>query len=96
MTPLSMVETREMLEEIDKENPIIAHIHKFSKMKKEDALKLKEEISGLNFMKVKAEHIIKIVDILPEDASDLNKIFSDVSLDEEESKKIIEIVKGYK
>jgi len=47
-------------------------------------------------MKMKREHLVKIVDVLPQDATDLNKIFSDVSLTEEETNKILEIVKGAK
>ena len=47
-------------------------------------------------LKLKQEHIVKIVDLLPEDALDLNKIFTDVSLDEDETTKILEIVKKYK
>jgi len=47
-------------------------------------------------IKLKADHIVKVIDFLPEDASDVNKIFSDVSLDENETNKILDIVKKYK
>ena len=42
------------------------------------------------------EYIIKVIDFLPEDASDVNKIFTEVSLDENEIKQITEIVKKHK
>ena len=45
---------------------------------------------------MKGEHVAKIIDFLPEDASDLNKIFTDVSLDENEIKQIKDIVAKYK
>ena len=47
-------------------------------------------------LKIKNEHIVKIIDLMPEDASDLNKIFTDVSLTEDETKKILEAVKQFK
>ena len=40
--------------------------------------------------------MVKIVDLLPEDSIDINKIFTDVSLDENETNKILEVVKKYK
>ncbi|MBI2124317.1 hypothetical protein HYT92_00855, partial [Candidatus Pacearchaeota archaeon] len=46
--------------------------------------------------KLKPENIAKIIDFLPEDASDINKIFIDTGLDENETAKIIEIVKKYR
>ena len=50
----------------------------------------------LDSMKIKKEHIVKIINLLPADSSDLNKIFTDVSLDEDETNKILEIVKKYR
>ncbi len=46
-------------------------------------------------MKLKEEHIVKIVDFMPGDASDLNKVMVDVSLDQEEVNKILDVVKKY-
>ncbi len=95
MSPLSMVEAKDLLESVEKQE-FIAHINKFSKMKTEHARKLREEMEKLDLMKMKPEHIVKIIDLLPEDISDLNKIFQEVSLDENEAKKILEIVQHYK
>ena len=47
-------------------------------------------------MRVKQEHIVKIIDLMPENAEELNKIFVDSSLDEDETKKILETVKEFK
>jgi DNA-directed RNA polymerase subunit F len=95
--PLSMVEVKELLESLKEENvkKDLTGYLKFSKIKKEDALKLKKEIEDLNMIKIKEAHIVKIIDILPEDSSDLNKIFTDVSLDESEINKLLEVVKKY-
>ena len=69
---------------------------KFLKTKQAQAKKIKEELEKLDLLKMKREHAVKIVDLLPEDASDLNKIFTDVSLNEDETNKILEIVKKTK
>ena len=42
------------------------------------------------------EHIVKVIDFLPDDAESLNKIFTDVSLDEDEAKKILDVVREFK
>lgn len=93
MKPLSMAETKEVISEDEKD--IAGFIKKFTKLSNKDAEKLREELTNLGLMKLKEEYLIKIIDLLPEDASDLNKIFVDVSLDEEEINKITEVVKKY-
>lgn len=92
--PLSLAEAKELLgegrEEIEK------FIKSFSKMKPEDAKKMRGEIESLGIIKMKSEHLVKIIDIMPEDAADLNKIFVDVSLSEDEAEKILNVVKQYR
>ena len=92
--PLSLPEVSKL---IDKEEgkEIKTFIKKFNKIKYDEAIKLREEIEKLDLIKVKQEHIVKIIDFLPEDTVDLNKIFTDVSLDENEISSILEIVKKY-
>ncbi|MGV8151793.1 MAG: hypothetical protein ACP5OG_01825 [Candidatus Nanoarchaeia archaeon] len=82
--------------ESDKKTEIEAYLKKFLKTKPESAKKITQELEALDMLKLKKEHIIKIIDLLPEDASDLNKIFSDTSLSEDETNKILEIVKNNK
>lgn len=96
---LSMPEVKKLLGEVEdneKKKQLEAFIKKFSKLQAKKAMEMKKEIEGFNMIKLKPEHIAKIIDILPEDASDLNKIFVDVSLDEDETNKILETVKKYK
>jgi DNA-directed RNA polymerase subunit F len=98
-TPLNMNEVQEILEGVpdnEKKEEMKIFLKKFLKTKPEKAKKLKEELEKLDMLKIKREHIVKIVDLLPEDASDLNKIFADVSLNEDETNKILEIVKKTK
>ncbi|MFA7708392.1 MAG: hypothetical protein WCX73_05570, partial [Candidatus Pacearchaeota archaeon] len=58
--------------------------------------KIQEDLEKADLLKLKREHIVKIIDLLPETASELNKIFTDISLNEDETNKILEIVKNSK
>ncbi len=92
--PLSLAEVKDMISE---DKPEIEKFTKtFSKMKPNEAKKIREELDKLEIIKIKPETIVKVIDLMPEDASDLNKIFIDVSLNEDEINKILEVVKKYK
>ena|SRR3989338_1030582 len=98
-TPLNMNEVEEILKDIpesDKKEQMQLYLKKFLKTKTGQGKKIKEDLEKLDLLKLKKEHIAKIIDILPEDASDLNKIFVDISLNEDETNKILEIVKNSK
>lgn len=97
--PLSSGEVKEILKKLpatEKSKNLVAYIKKFAKTSPADIQKLKKELQGLNLLKLKSEHITKIIDMLPDDAEDIRKIFADVSLDENEITSILEIVKKYK
>lgn len=97
--PLDLNEVENMLKEIsdnEKKEETKIFLKKFLKTKSQQAKKIKEELKSLDLLKIKRDHIVKIVDFLPEDASDLNKIFTDISLNEDETNKILEIVKNAK
>ncbi len=95
--PLSMSEALKYIkkEESD-ETDIIGFIKKFAKIKKERAEALQKNLKELELIKVNDENISKIIDLMPEDASELNKIFVDVSLDDEEVQKILNTIKETK
>lgn len=95
--PLSMAEVAEYVKKNDEnETEIIGFIKKFNKLKLKEARELKKEIEALGIIKIKQEYAIKMIDLLPETAEELNKIFVDVSLEEDETKKILETIKKYK
>jgi DNA-directed RNA polymerase subunit F len=95
--PLSMSEVVEYVKKSEEgETEIIGFINKFNKLKPKEARELKKEIEKLEMIKIKPEYAIKIIDVLPETAEELNKIFVDVSLDEDETKKILETIKKFK
>lgn len=93
MKPLSMIEAKEIVEKHSENLEIREHFKKFCKIKLKQAEEIRKELESMDNHKIRQEHIVKIIDFLPEDASDLNKIFTEVSLDENEIKQIIEIVK---
>jgi DNA-directed RNA polymerase subunit F len=95
--PLSIVEASEYIKKDENsETDILGFMKKFMKIKLADAKELRKKLEGLDFMKVRTEHIVKVIDLMPENGEDLNKIFVDVSLDEDETKKILETIKEFK
>ncbi|MEM2932807.1 MAG: RNA polymerase Rpb4 family protein [Candidatus Pacearchaeota archaeon] len=102
-TPISLAEVKEILakekkEENKKVEQVLDYVNKFAKLSAENARKLMEELKTLQIVKLDEEYIVKIVDILPEDADDVRKIFvgSSISLNQDEIQKILEIVAKYK
>jgi DNA-directed RNA polymerase subunit F len=97
--PLNYNEVETILKDLpdsDKKQETVDFLKKFVKTKPEQAKKIKEGLEKLDMLKLKREHVVKIVDLLPKDASDLNKIFTDVSLNEDETNKILEFIKNAK
>lgn len=97
--PLNLNETQDILEDIsdsDKKEEAKIYLKKFLKTKPERAKKIQEELEKADLLKLKKEHIVKIIDLLPETASELNKIFTDLTLNEDETNRVLEIVKNSK
>ena len=97
--PMTMYETRELVEklkETEKTKELASFIKKFEKSDAKAAKKLKEELEALELIKLKTADIIKIVDIMPENAIELNKIVSEAGLDSDETNKVLETVKKNK
>ena len=98
MKPLSMTEAKKIVETAesgDGKKEIKDFLKKFAKMKEKEAEGMRKELEALGLMKIKEEHLVKLMDLLPEDASDINKIFVDAGLNEDEINKILEVVKRY-
>ena len=71
-------------------------IKKFTKTSAKDGKEMRKKIEALELIKLNERDISKIIDIIPEDAEELNKIFVGIGLDEEETKKILDLVKEFK
>jgi len=95
--PLSMAEATEYLKDSEgSETEVRGFIKKFTKLKPEKAKEIRKRVRELDFMKVREEHISSIIDTLPENTEELNKIFKEASLDEDEANKILTILKENK
>lgn len=95
MKPMSTADVIEQLKDNDEKQELREHLTKFVNIAPADAAKLSEDLRALDNLKVKEEHIVKIIDFLPKDAEDLHKIFSDVSLDEQEVQGILTLTQSY-
>ena len=93
--PLTLGEVKALVPNLDEKLVLHDYIKKFSKLSGKDSEKLCSEIRAINNPKLNEESIIKIADFLPKDSEDINKILFDVSLTEEESNAILNIVKNY-
>ncbi len=94
--PLSMPESIKYIKNSkDKETDITGFIKKFTKLNPKNANEIRKSIEGLNILKLNPKHISKIIDILPRNSIDLNKILADVNLDEDETKKIFDEIKRF-
>jgi DNA-directed RNA polymerase subunit F len=78
------------------ETEIVKFIKKFTELKPKEAKEMRDKINELKLIKINSASVSKIIDLMPENSGDLNKIFEDISLEEDESNKILEIVKQYK
>ena len=95
--PLSMAESVEYLKKSEEsEAELLAFIKKFTKLDVKSAKELRSKLKELDLIKINDHHIVKIIDLLPQDQEELNKILIDASLDEDETKKILETVKQFK
>jgi len=94
--PISIAEVVEYIKTEDAGEEILGFIKKFTVLDSKKAKELRKKLEGLGLMRIKQENIIKIVDLMPENADDLNKIFAGVALEEDEKKKILETVKEFK
>lgn len=93
-TPLSMSEATKYLEK-DKED-IKSFIKKFTKIKSKDAEEFRKKLQELDIIKMNDNQISKVIDFLPTTAEELSKIFTDVGLNEDETKKIVDVVVQFK
>lgn len=90
-----MIEAKELAGDLEEKKDLKSYFKKFGKMKMDKVKELSEKVRKLDNLKVKEENIVKIVEFLPRNAKELNKIFNDVSLDEKEINDILDIVKEY-
>jgi len=94
-TPLTLIEVADLVGEGDRADKIKDFVKKFVKMDVKKVKEMKEELMKLEILKLKEIHVVKIIDFMPVDAVELTKIVQDVSFDQDEVNKILEVVKKY-
>lgn len=92
---LTIAEIYKYVKDIEEKKPIIEYIKRFGRLSKDEVDNMKKDIKALNNNKIKEEHIVKIIDFMPNDYEDINKILSDANLTEQEEHAILEIVRKY-
>jgi len=75
---------------------IVGFIKKFTKLKTMEVKNLKKKFQELDLIKLNEKHIVNLIDFLPEDSEEVNKIVVDANLNEDEIKKVLETIKEFK
>ncbi|MFH1326781.1 MAG: hypothetical protein ABIH59_01485 [archaeon] len=94
--PLSMAEAKEYIKSKEEGKEMLGFIKKFSTLSPKEGKELREKLEKTGIIKLDEKNISKIIDILPDNPEDINKIFVGIGLDEEETKKVIETVREIK
>ena len=97
--PLAIYEVKDILEKVketDKVKDLSIFLKKYCETDTKTGGKLREELTKLDIIKLKESDIIKIIDLMPENAVELNKIVSEASLDADETNKILNAIKSNK
>ncbi|OIO42233.1 hypothetical protein COU62_04115 [Candidatus Pacearchaeota archaeon CG10_big_fil_rev_8_21_14_0_10_35_219] len=95
LRPLHMAEAKDLAGDLEEKTELKGYMKRFGKLTRKKADELADEIRKLDNLKIKEEDIVKIVDFLPKDVEELNKIFKDISLDEKEANDVLKIVGKY-
>ncbi len=94
--PVTMAEVVSVVGDSEKAGEIKRFVKDFDILDFEKAKEMTAELEALDLIRLKEEHIVKIVDFVPTDAAELNKVILEVSLDADEVNKILEVTKKYK
>jgi len=94
---LSMAEAQDYVKGAEVENPeILSFISKFTEMKGKDAIEMRQKIKDLDLIQIGDSHIVKIIDLMPATKEEILKILINVNVNEEDTKKILDIVSEFK
>ena len=101
--PITLLEMKENLEAIEKRdkslnfrsNKTNEYLKLLVTNKKKDQDDIKKKIAALNILRLKERHIVKLLDLMPEDLDSLKVIISgeNMTLTDEDLKKLLESLK---
>jgi DNA-directed RNA polymerase subunit F len=90
--PISLPEAIKYLDK-EKNTELLAFAKKLKVLETKKAEELRKKIEAFENMKLTEKHIAKIIEILPKDKEDLNKIVSEANLDDSEQESVLNVVK---
>lgn len=88
-----MAEVAKYRKDVTEKKAIDEYLDKFCKIPAEKAKSIRDGLNALNNPKINDELIVKVIDFMPEDVEEVNKIFNEMGLTEEEAKAILDVVK---
>ncbi|MDO8555794.1 MAG: hypothetical protein Q7R96_01300 [Nanoarchaeota archaeon] len=101
-SPVALAELKEKLEAMKKRdkdlgfraNKTLEYIEQFMSKKSKDIAAKKKALMDLNIGRLRDRHIVKMLDVMPEDLDSVKAILSgeNVTLKQEDLKKILEVV----
>jgi len=102
-TPLSLVETKERLKDIKKRDTELGikatksfeYLTTFVHLDKKQADELASKINALNIPRLRDRHIVKIIDMMPQDLDSIKIIFTgdNITIKPEDLKRILDVIK---
>ncbi len=94
--PINLVEIQDILDKTkENEGELLGFVKKFTKLKPTQSKDLRNKIEALDLIKIDEKHINKLIELLPKNKEDINQIFSDVSLNEDEIQKLLDTIKEF-
>ena len=105
-TPITMAEIKDELDKIKKKIEKInfraekteEYLHQFAQLNLAKSKELKEKLDKLNVPRLKEEHIVKMIDLLPGSAEEVKSILQGytITVTNENLKKIAEAIKEFR
>ncbi len=103
--PKTLSEVKNILKEVEIERELnfrssktMDYVNRFVNIEDKDVSELKEKIEKLDILRLKEEHIVKIIDFLPESVDEFKLIFqgSYVTFSEDDIKEIVNVINDFK
>lgn len=101
--PLSLIDTKEKLNAIKKRDSDLGnkasksfeYLNAFVHINKKQAEQLAAKIGELNIPRLRDRHIVKIIDMMPQDLDSLKIIFSgdNITIKQEDLNRILDVIK---
>jgi DNA-directed RNA polymerase subunit F len=91
---LSLAESLEFISE-EENTEVKGFIKKFVEIDGKKAKDLREKLVSMEIIKLREEHISKLIDLLPKNKEEINKVFIDVSLEENEIESLLNTIKEF-